>query len=268
MAVISRRGGAIHQLLVGDFEIVPKFSLANPLDFVYGHTLAPWPNRLEDGQYQFAGKNFQFEDLDAQGNKNHGLVLDELFEIRAQSDHSVLLGYRFGSDAGYPFEIDLEISYELRGSGLEVLATATNLGQDAPFAIGFHPYLLTTESFSLSANFQEQSIQDERLLPIGTKPIAGLQLDQDSPGLSELDHCFSGADEVVITRPDGEVVVKATANLPFFMLYRPNRHLSEAGAVIAIEPQSAMANVFRTSPDSCLLPAGQSRRFGFAIKKR
>lgn len=268
IAVISSHGGVISQLLLGDFEIVPKFSLDDPLDFVYGHTLAPWPNRLEDGEYSFAGTTYRFDDLDAQRNKNHGLVLDRNFEVRAhESDHAVL-GYRFGLDAGYPFEIDLEITYLLTEDGLEVTATALNMSDDAPFAIGFHPYLLTGENFRVEAGFTHQSIQNERMLPTGMREIQTLQLTQASPELQTLDHCFQGASELVISRPDGEIVVETLENLPYFMLYRPGQRLSEAGGLLAVEPQSSMANVFRDDPESCLLPSGKKRSYRFAIRKR
>ena len=268
IAVISPQGGAICELLLDDFEIVPKIALNNPLDFVYGHVLAPWPNRLEDGEFSFAGNTYRFDHLDAQNNKNHGLVLSRNFEIREQKPHSAVLGYRFGEDDGYPFEVDLELHYELTENGLEVTATASNLGVDAPFAIGFHPYLLTGESFGLNASFTHKSSQNERMLPTGLSEISGLKLDQNSLELETLDHCFQGASELVISRPDGEIVVEALENLPYFMLYRPSQRMSEAGALIAVEPQSTMANAFRDNLEDCILPSGQKRNYRFAIRKR
>lgn len=268
IAVISLRGGAISELLLGDFEIVPKFSLDDPLDFVYGHILAPWPNRLEDGTYSFSGNSYRFDDLDAQRNKNHGLVLDRDFEVRAHESQKAVLGYRFGLDAGYPFEIDLEITYLLQDDGLEVIATASNLGVDAPFAIGFHPYLLTGENFRIEAGFTHKSTQNDRMLPTGMSEISGLELTQDSLELQTLDHCFQGSSELVISRPDGEIVVQAIENLPYFMLYRPGQRLSESGGLLAVEPQSSMANAFRNNLEACILPAGQKRNYRFSIRKR
>jgi aldose 1-epimerase len=267
IAVISPLGGAIRQLLINDFEIVPEFSLADPLKYIYGHTLAPWPNRLQDASYEFGGEQLRFDDLDAQNNKNHGLLLSEVFEVRAHSNEQLVLGYRFGGHEGYPFEIDLEVSFALKESTLEVEAKATNHGDPAPFAIGFHPYLLTGQEFELNANVTGRSIQNERMLPIGVEPIDSLTLTQYSEELSSLDHCFVGGSRVTLTRPDGAVVVEALENLPYFMMYRPSDPLATAGPVIAIEPQSSMANVFRDDVDSVLLERAETKRYRFAIRK-
>jgi aldose 1-epimerase len=267
IAVISAQGGAICQLLLNDFEIVPQFALENPLAFIYGHVLAPWPNRLQDGSYRFKNADYKFGNLDAEDNLNHGLVLTESFEVRSHSADSLVLGYKFGEDANYPFNLDLEVHYVLTESSLEVTARARNLSEDAPFAIGFHPYLLTGEDFQLTADFRSQSVQDARMLPAGEKAIAGIDFNQDSPELETLDHCFYGADRVLLVRPGGKVLVEAIENLPYFMLYRPSQLLSDSGPVIAIEPQSARANVFRTDIDSVVLPAGETRNYRFAIRK-
>jgi aldose 1-epimerase len=267
IAVISPQGGAISQLLVNDFEIVPQFSLSDPLAFIYGHVLAPWPNRLEDGRYGFREKSFGFDNLDSDRNVNHGFLLTELLELRSHQQDRLVLGYRFGKNPGYPFSVDLEIEYRLVDSGLEVSASAKNLGEDAPFAIGFHPYLLTGAEFELTADFKSQSVNDARMLPIGENEISSLELNQDSNQLRSLDHCFSGADKVLLTRPAGKVLVEALENLPFFMLYRPSQLLADAGPVIAIEPQSAKANVFRNDIESVLLASGETRKYRFAIRK-
>jgi aldose 1-epimerase len=267
IAVISPRAGAISELLLNGLSVIPQFSLPNPADFVFGCVLAPWPNRLEDGAYQHQGKDFSFDQLDAQQNKNHGLLLAENFEIRAQTQSELVLGYRFGRNENYPFSIDLEISYQLLDHSLQVCATAKNMGPVAPFAIGFHPYVLTAESFKLSADFSQIGLNDERMLPAGIEPIAGLELDQNSPELQTLDNCFFGSDSVQVTAPNGSFEIRSLENLPYFMLYRPKQRFFESGGAIAIEPMSAPANVFRTDPGSVQLAAGETKQFRFEIRK-
>lgn len=267
IAVISPQGGAIRQLSINDFEIVPAFSLTSARKYVYGNTLAPWPNRLQDATFEFRHEQFRFDDLDAQNNKNHGLLLSEVFEVREHSNERLVLGYRFGSHAGYPFEIDLEVSFALTDSALEVEAQATNHGNAAPFAIGFHPYFLTGQEFELTANVTGRSVQNERMLPIGVDAIDSLTLTQHSEELGSLDHCFVGGNQVMLTRPDGAVVVEALENLPYFMMYRPSDALASAGPLIAIEPQSSMANVFRDDIESVVLERAETKHYRFAIRK-
>ena len=267
MAFIDRTSASLAQLFLKDFAIIEKFQLADPRKFVFGSVLAPWPNRLEDGSYRHSGVQFQFGGLDAQNNKNHGLLLDQEFEIRSQTRQTLSLGYRFGSDSDYPFDIDLEISYSLSGDSLLVEATAENHGSEAPFAIGFHPYFLTGPVFELQADFTHRGVSNERMLPVAIDEIPGLQLNQDSAELDSLDHCFMGASEVRVVRPEGSFVVRALENLPYFMLYRPSEEFFPSGSAIAIEPMSAPANVFRNEIGSVLMGPGEKKRFAFEIRK-
>ena len=266
MSSISLRSASLTQLFLKDLAIIPQFQLAEPTKFVFGSTLAPWPNRLEDGSYSHAGKQHRFSELDAQNNKNHGLVLDRDFEIRQQSNDSIALGYRFGLDNAYPFDVDLEIRYQL-GEELLVEAIATNHGDAAPFAIGFHPYFLTGPEFQLNAGFTHRGVSDERMLPIAIDPIPGLDLNQDSVELETLDHCFMGSKEVRLMRPEGGFSIKTLENLPYFMLYRPKEKFFESGGAIAIEPMSAPANIFRNDIASVILEKGEQKRYAFEVRK-
>lgn len=266
IAVISATAGAILELLLNGVSVIPQSRLSKPEGSAFGSVLAPWPNRLADGEYGHAGLSYCFDGLDPQNNKSHGLLLDENLQIRSHTQTKLILGYIFGSDPNYPFEIDLEISYELSESGLVVIATATNSGSSAPFAIGFHPYLFTADSFKLSAAFSHLTINDERMLPNSTTAITGLNLDEDSLELNTLDNCFSGADSVRVSGPNGSYEVKVLENLPYFMLYRPKQRFFEAGGAIAVEPMSAPANVFRADPGSVQLAAGEIKRFSFEIR--
>lgn len=266
IAVISATAGAILELLLNGVSVIPQSRLSKPEGSAFGSVLAPWPNRLEDGRYCQEGSNYSFDNLDAQNNKNHGLLLSENLEIRFLTNTKLTLGYLFGTNASYPFQIDLEISYELLETSLLVTATASNSGPAAPFAVGFHPYLVTEEPFKLTAAFSHFGHNDERMLPRAIEPMAGLELDQDSLELTTLDNCFHGADSVQVSGPNGSYEVRSIENLPYFMLYRPKKRFFDAGGAIAIEPMSAPANVFRTNPESVQLAKGETKRFRFEIR--
>ena len=267
MAVIDPTSAALVELFVNELPVIPKFAGDNPQKFVFGSTLAPWPNRLEDGRFSLDSRVFEFKDLDAQNNKNHGLVLNTEFQVTEQNADSVTLAHRFGAESEYPFQIELRISYQLLSDGLKVAATATNYGDVAPFAIGFHPYFLTGPSFEVSAAFTHRGVSNERMLPVAVDPIPGLHLAQDSEDLDTLDHCFMGANEVVVMRPEGGFVIRALENLPYFMLYRPSDQIFQEGSALAIEPMSAPANIFRNDIESVLLEAGETKSFSFEIRR-
>ena len=268
IAVISRRAGAILQLLLEDFEVIPKTLLEDPDKVAFGSTLAPWPNRLEDGQYSHEGKQYEFFDIDALGNKNHGLLRNQLLEVKSHTEHELVLSHRFGKDEGYPFAVDLEIHYLLEDSALVVTAIAKNLGTTAPFAIGFHPYFLAGNHFKVSADFKEKILTNDRMLPIRSEPIDGLHFDHTVEEMKSLDGCFSGASQVTLAREDGAFVVRALENFPFFMLYRPPAPLFAAGPALAIEPMSVKANAFRDPAADIKLLAGETKSYRFEIRKQ
>jgi len=181
-------GGQISHLVLGDVEVIPEFTGENARAQVFGYTMAPWPNRLEDGKYRMAGTDYQTPKLDSQNNANHGLLLDEKMEILSHASDSLKLSYSFGQDAHYPFAIDLEIEFILEENALVTRATATNNSTHAaPFAIGFHPYFLMGSKFTVSADFTHQIVTDGRMLPVSAKEVSGLDLNQNSLELATLD---------------------------------------------------------------------------------
>lgn len=262
-------GGQVSHLVLGGVEVIPKFSGEDARAQVFGYTMAPWPNRLQDGKYQMAGIDYQMPKLDSQNNANHGLLLDEKMEILSHDSDSLKLSYSFGKDAHYPFAIDLEIEFVLEENALVTRATATNNSLTAaPFAIGFHPYFLMGSKFTLSAGFTHQVVTDDRMLPVSSKEILGLDLDQDSLELATLDDCYFGGREVLVTNPSGSFEIRALENINYFMLYRPSALVFEQGSALAIEPMSHPANVFATDIAGTHILAGDSKSYSYEIRSR
>ena len=262
MALISKTGAALKALTVDGVELIDPNAAYNPGQIYFGSILAPWPNRLEDARYQLAGKEFFAGKLDASNNANHGLVYDREFEEVSASDTEVVLSYEFGADPGYPYRVELAISYELTAGGLRVGATATNRGEiAAPFAIGFHPYFLASEPFELSGAFTHVIQTDSRMLPIAQAPVDGL-----SYAGGEIDTCYLGASEVSFKTARFELSIELEKNLDHFMFYRPGPDQGES--MIAIEPMSSPANAFQNEIAEHLLEPGQTREFSFAIRMR
>ena len=262
-------GGQISHLVLGGVEVIPKFSGENARARVFGYTLAPWPNRLEDGKYQMAGIDYQIPKLDSQNNANHGLLLDEKMEILSHDSDSLKLSYSFGKDVHYPFAIDLEIEFSLEENALVTRATATNNSVNAaPFAIGFHPYFLTGDELAVSAGFTHRVLTDDRMLPVSTKEVSGLDLNQNSPELATLDDCYCGSNEVLVTGPSGAFVVRGLENINYFMIYRPPSRVFAQGSALAIEPMSHLTNVFATDIESAQILPGESKSYSYEIRSR
>ena len=262
MASISTTGGMLLDLKLGGSRIISSANISNPLAIYMGTVLAPWPNRLRDGRYELNRTSYQFENLDAQQNLNHGLVGDREFEVVEQGESFVSLGYEFGSDAGYPFRVDLTVRYELAENDLLVTALAMNNEHQAtPFAIGFHPYFLVGEAFELIGDFSHHVLTDERMLPSRAEPVNGLRYTG-----GPMDDCYLGSDSVLLKTADTSVEIRLGENMTHFMFYRPGPDIGDS--MLAIEPMSSAANIFADDIESVLLRPGELKRFSFSIRKQ
>lgn len=136
-AVVSPIGAALLSFTVGDRPIVV------PMAAFDGAVLAPWPNRIAGGRFDFDGRNHQLP-ITEPGNDTalHGLVADVEWTVTQRSESTVSLDYALEPAEGYPFAFALRIVYELAEEGLSVRARARNTGSDrAPFGFGFHPWI-------------------------------------------------------------------------------------------------------------------------------
>src|SRR5262249_6766995 len=149
-----------------------------------GQVLVPWPNRIDAGRYAWQGKPQQLalDDVDG-GTAIHGLVRFDGWTILETSASRVDVGHRLWPSPGYPFSLELLISYEVVADGLFVTTTARNLGGErAPFGAGQHPYLLppggvTVDACTLHVPSTRFAETDERGIPIAEHDVAGTPLD-------------------------------------------------------------------------------------------
>ena len=138
-----------------------------------GQVLMPWPNRLEDGRYEFDGRGHQLPLTEPESrNAIHGLVRWVSWRGADGTDGRVVMEHVIRPQPGYPFTVGLTIEYSLSDLGLSVRSTVTNLGTTrCPFGDGAHPYVrldattIDTRSLHVPARAVLQS--DERGLPSG-----------------------------------------------------------------------------------------------------
>lgn len=259
IAGISRIGAAIEKLTLAGREIISKENLGSTESMFFGSLLAPWPNRLAGAKYRYREKDFQAPHVDRDGNANHGLVFDREAKLIEISESYLRLGYQFGDDPSYPFELDLTIDYTIYESTLEVRAVASNRGPDAPFGLGFHPYFLLGEKFTVEADFNTQLEVNRKMIPIGEKAISGL-----SYRGGQIDDCFRGADRVRVMTSSHAFEVSLDVGYEYFMLYRPDESCGES--LLAIEPMSCPANAFNSGIEELIIKSGERKEFGFSIR--
>lgn len=183
-ATIVEVGGGIREYAVGDRNVLDPYPVDAMCDGAHGTPLIPWPNRLADGRYAFEGVDHQVALTEPEKhNAIHGLLRWRNWRAVQREPDRVVMACRLHPQPGYPFALDVRVTYELSEAGLVVRTTATNIGdRPCPYGSGQHPYLspgtgpiddcvlrLAAATWIDTAN--------ERQLPVGRKPTRGGPLD-------------------------------------------------------------------------------------------
>jgi len=251
-----------------------------------GQVLIPWPNRLEDGSYEFDGRRHQapIDDLE-ENDAIHGLVRWAAWSARRRAPESVVMEHLIHPRPGYPFSLALGIEYTLSDAGLTVTTTATNTGHDpCPYGCGAHPYLtLGTEqidSLVLRAPGATVLSSDERGLPTGRSPVVGTEYDFRQPrpiGSTRLDSCFTdlerdgdGRARVALTTEAGDagITLWADEQYGYLMLFTGDPLPDVARRSLAVEPMTCPPNAFRTGEAVIRLEPGGSVTSTWGITPR
>lgn len=254
-----------------------------------GQVLAPWPNRLGDGRYEFAGVAAQAAlDEPERGNAIHGLVRWLPWRLEAHAQNVVTAVCPVRPTPGYPFRLELQIEYHLGRDGLTVTTTARNPGTvTLPFGLGFHPYLTVgtelIDSASLSLPATRQLLLDSRGLPTGdAQAVAGTECDFTAGrviGTTSMDTAFTG----LTRRRDG--TARATLDAPrggpsvevwmdehfrYLMCYTGDtvEEVPRRRTAVAIEPMTCPPDALRSGRDLIVLEPGQEWQGRWGITAR
>src|SRR5690606_23792569 len=137
-AEVASVGATLRALTFDGRDLIVPFKADQVRPAYRGVTLAPWPNRIVDGRYEFAGAEHQLPLTEPErGQALHGLLVWTEFHDRVVEDDRVVLAAVIEPSLGYPFRIEVETEYRLSADGLEQTVTARNLGSDAaPWGTG------------------------------------------------------------------------------------------------------------------------------------
>ena len=124
-AVIASVGATLRSLTYDGRDLVVPFDADEVRPSHRGATLAPWPNRVVDGRYTFAGVERQLPLTEpARQHALHGLPTWLDFEaIDKGSDH-VTLAATIEPQTGYPWRIVVKTTFSLGPDGLTQTVTA------------------------------------------------------------------------------------------------------------------------------------------------
>ena len=275
-AVVVTVGAGLRSYSVGGRELLDGYGANEMSSSGRGQVLIPWPNRLQDGSYEFNGRRHQVP-LNEPERRNaiHGLVRWAAWTAAERQPHRVVMEHVLYPRPGYPFLLRISIEYALSRNGLRVQTTATNLGTHAcPYGSGAHPYLTlgtaTIDGLTLLAPGRTVLRSDERGLPVGSEAVAGTEYDFRQPrriGSIKLDHAFTDLErdddglarvELRDSEREAKVSLWVDQNYPYLMLFSGDPLPDVQRRSLAVEPMTCPPNAFRTGDALIRLEPGAS----------
>ena len=182
-ATVVEVGGALRAYTADGRSLLDGYGAHERCSGARGQTLIPWPNRLRDGRYTFAGTSGQLPLTEPdRRNAIHGLVRWASWEVAERAADRVSMTHTLFPQPGWPFLLDLRIDYELGDGGLTVRTTAINAGPEpCPYGTGAHPYLTlgtpVIDGLRLRAPGAVRITTDDRGIPVGSQPVGGTEYD-------------------------------------------------------------------------------------------
>ncbi|MFE6448204.1 aldose 1-epimerase family protein [Nocardiopsis dassonvillei] len=287
-ARVDRTGAGLRALTWRGRDVVWPYDGDGPKAF-QGQVLAPWPNRVTEHGYRFDGAEHRPEPNDpATGTAIHGLVHDREWTPETVSEDAVELRLDFGGGPGYPFPLEMSVTYRLSADGLTVATTARNPGgSPLPFGLGFHPYLTLGEPLSALAARGEFALEvtagtrqpvDGQMLPVGDPvPVDGGDFDFRAPGrqlgdtvldtaFTELERDADGRAWVRASGPEHRVSLWCDRGFGWLQLFSADTlGGDDHRAHLAAEPMTCPANALATGTDLIVLAPGESTAHVFGI---
>jgi aldose 1-epimerase len=283
--VVVEFGGGIRSYTRGGVDVVAGFGPDEMSVAGRGQQLIPWPNRLRDGRYAFAGTERQLALTEpAKHNATHGLVRWSTWDLLDQTSSSITVGHRLHPQPGWSWVLELTTLYALGDEGLTVTTTAVNVSSDdAPFGYGAHPYLSIADTPVAEVELEVPGdtyleTDPERQLPVATHPVEGSAYDFRTSrpiGDQALDTAFSG----LARGPDGRWTVTlrglATGEVSLWgdeayawtqvFTGRASPH-TEGTTGIAVEPMTCPPDAFNSGTDLLVLRPEQAHTGSWGIR--
>ena len=260
--VVVEVGAGLRSYIADDRAVVDGYEADEIASSGRGQLLIPWPNRIEDGSYEFEGVRQQLPlDEPERQNAIHGLVRWSAWRIAEREPGRAVLEHLLHPRPGYPFSLVLRVEYTLADEGLTVRTEATNLGNEtAPYGSGAHPYLaigggrVDKAELRVPAGIVLEA--NERGIPVGAAAVEGTELDfrnAHSVGATKLDHAFTdlerGPDRlarVELTADGLQTTLWVDETYPYLMMFTGDTLPDGGRRSLAVEPMTCAPNAFRS----------------------
>lgn len=262
-------GGGLRSFRVAGADILDGYGESEQAGGGRGQVLVPWPNRVRDGQWSWAGRDLALPLSEpALHNASHGLVRWQSWHVEEVTATSARLSTPVVPQPGYPFRLLVETHYTVAPGSLGVTLTSTNLSPEpAPVGMGMHPYLTVgtdlVDAASLRLPATTELSVDERLLPVAEVGSAGWSGPIGSTAINTafggLTRDADGLARVVLAGPDRTVTLWLDETWRWVQAYTgetlpPDRRRRG----LAIEPMTCPPDALRSGRDLVTLAPGES----------
>jgi aldose 1-epimerase len=275
-AWIVEVGGGLRRYTVAGRELLDGYAVEQICSSARGQCLVPWPNRIRDGRYEFAGSSQQLSLTEPERQcAIHGLARWASWTVAAEAADAVTMEHLLHPQPGYPHSLLLAVEYRLGSEGLAVRTTATNIGASAcPYGAGAHPYLTlgtpSVDSVVLQSPGHTRLTSDERGIPTGAEPVEGSEYDFRRPrpiGKTKLDTAFAdlerdndGRARVRLASPGGNHATTfwLDESYRYLMLFTGDPLPDVNRRSLGIEPMTCAPNAFQSGDGLVILEPGES----------
>lgn len=250
---------------------------------------------LLQGKYIFFNETYTLpcnEDTHTQKNALHGLLANKTLAVKSKvvTDNyaQLVLSYHFNNTVpGYPFALDLCVSYNLSTVGFSISFQITNAmpKEPLPLYVGWHPYFACTaykavvtldpctewNHVELNSNMDPTGITELYHGLNGSAPIGGSATDptylddefKPRKGTGS-ETCNTLHTKVRDTVTNHTVVLWQDSNFRFVHIFTGSMSLFGEDAV-AVEPMSAMADAYNNHDHLSILSGGESWMGSFGV---
>ena len=108
-AVVCELGSKLRRFDYGGKEVFCSYGPDDLTPTCCGYILAPWPNRIKDGEYDFNCKHYCAPvnecHPEPRNNANHGYAYQYMWKLESLTENSVTQSLRFPNLDGYPFDV-------------------------------------------------------------------------------------------------------------------------------------------------------------------
>ncbi len=258
-------GGRLHQLSV-PFDGAPEPLLVAPADpasyrlrpdFGGCFPMAPWPNRIRDGRFSWAGREWTVEAGLPGEHALHGTVLNQPWQVVARTARVCELTCDLGP--GWPWEGRAWQRFELTAESLRMKMEVRSAREPFPAGCGWHPWFRRRVADADDVRLRLPASRRYVLaghLPTGEQvaPSGDFDLRDAAVGSRDLDDCYASLDGPIVL-DWGRIALRIDVATP-----SPHVMVFATPGALCVEPQSC-------APDAFNLAAAGAMDDGTAIAR-